>query len=121
MPLCPHGMNPAACPMCFKAKPPPTRAPGATARSDIPTGPVVPIGEATVRATQTAAALARLGRGTDAGPGLKPPHEETPAAPSPEAYSNEALWEPPAHPQLIDRLPRHPHADASKVTVLKGR
>ena len=50
----------------------------------------------------------------------KEPYHEAHASPPPEAYQGEKLWEPPKHASLIDRQPKHPHANEGKATVLKA-
>jgi hypothetical protein len=115
--LCPHRANPKACPLCYRLKPPDPKPTHHAAASLIPTGTVIPIGEATLRATQNAA-RARINNQVGVGANvkvLKEPYSSANLASPPDAYSEDKVWQPPAHPSQIDSRPVHPHLNESKV------
>lgn len=120
IPLCPHKMNVTSCPTCFRNKPPPEKSatvlPGV--RPGIPLGVVMPIGEATLRATQASAVAARV-QAAPQGKAFKEPYRSGTGVPPPEAFDPNKVWKPKAREELIDQLPTHPHANEGKATVLK--
>jgi hypothetical protein len=120
IPLCPHKMNVASCPTCFRNKPAPAKPPPPGVRPGIPVGNVMPIGEATIRATQAAAAAARVQAATPQGKAFQEPYRSSTGVPPPEAYDPNKVWKPKAREELIDRLPTHPHAHEGKAQVLKA-
>jgi hypothetical protein len=121
MDLCPHKTNPKCCPTCYRLKPPePVKKPEEAMRPGIPMGVVIPIGDATIRATQNAARARITGKAPVQGSNqksLKEAHYSANQAPSPEAHSKDAVWQPPQHAELIDRLPVHPHLAESKTQI----
>jgi hypothetical protein len=121
IPLCPHKMNVNSCPTCFRNKPvavaKPKEAPGI--KPGIAVGYVMPIGEATMRATQRAAAIAATPVASG-GKAFREPYRSSTGVPPPEAYDHNKVWKPKEREELIDRLPTHPHANEGKAQVLKA-
>lgn len=120
--LCPHKMNPIACPTCFRTKQaqPKPKAANPDIRPGVPMGQTVSMEQAIASASRAAAKT--RGAPTVAvasGPVMKDPHSSGNAAPPPEAHDPNKVWEPPARASIIDKQPRHPYADQSKVSVLK--
>ncbi len=115
--LCPHKANPRACPTCYRNKPAEAKPAVPTVTPGIAQGYVMPIGEATQRATQGRAVAAPV----HAAPGkeFKAPHSTSRGTATAEAHSKDELWKPEKHGDIIDRLPRHPHANEGKPQVLK--
>jgi hypothetical protein len=115
--LCPHRANPKACPLCYRLAPPAPKPTAPVQASLIPVGQVIPIGEATMRATQNAARMrinqpAAFAANTRV---LREPFQSANLAPPPDAFSPDTLWEPPDHPSQIDTRPVHPHLHESKT------
>jgi hypothetical protein len=121
--LCAHGMNPKSCPTCYRLKPEVPKA--------VAVGNVVPLEEAKRRheellaraseqlAASQAAAAKRVkdsGATAVAGGNVLAPYSS--ANESAGSYDADGLWAPPDRRDVIDRAPRHPHADESNVKVL---
>jgi hypothetical protein len=113
--LCVHRSNPRACPVCYRILATAPRAPAAATPATI--GQVIPIGEATLRATQNAARMRIQNPAANAGNAraLKEPFQSANFSPPPEAFDPDKLWQPPAHPSQIDSRSVHPHLHASKT------
>jgi len=79
----------------------------------------MPIGEATIRATQAAAVAARV-QAAPEGKAFQEPYRSSTGVPPPEAYDPGKVWKPKAREELMDRLPTHPHAHEGKAQVLKA-
>jgi hypothetical protein len=76
------------------------------------------IGEATIRATQSAAARAKVAAMRGSGAQAPPePYSSGSIVVPHDAYSDDKVWEPSERPSIIDRQPKHPHAAQSKVQV----
>lgn len=121
--LCTHGMNQKSCPTCYRLAP----------VAATPTGKVVAIDEAKRRheellaraQEQLAASQAIAAKkaqeakkaGVDAGPmRVLAPFSSTDE--SAGSFDETGLWTPPDRRDIIDRAPRHPHADAAPFKVL---
>lgn len=119
--LCPHKTNPAACPICYRLKPPEKKiveVPGI--KPGIAVGYVMPIGEATMRATQHAQAAMPTPQASG-GKAFREPYRSGNRVPPPEAFDKDKLWKPKgSSEQLIDKLPTHPHATEGRAQVLKA-
>lgn len=113
--LCPHEMNASSCPDCYKRRPPNAKPAQPGTRPDVPLGPVMAIGEATMRATQVRAA--NVPSAAPNGRVFKEPYTERGLPP--EAFREDKIWEPPPRRQLIDAQPKHPHVQSSNLQVLK--
>jgi hypothetical protein len=82
-------------------------------------GKVLSLEEAQARASVAVQAIRRApaaAGGGGAGPALQAPYSST--SPPPPANSD-VVWEPPAHDQLMDRQPTHPHAEKSVIKALR--
>lgn len=115
IPLCPHKMNVSSCPTCYRNKPV-EQKPVPNAASGVAKGYVMPIGEATLRATQRSAVVPPPALPN--GKTLQEPYRST-GMPSEKAFSTDKVWHPPKHKDLIDSQPRHPHANEGQAKVLK--
>jgi hypothetical protein len=113
--LCIHKANPKACPTCFRLTPPKPKdpVPNPAVRQGVPMAPVMGVGEATMRATQRAAAMQTPIMAPANNRTYKEPFSSGHHSPPPEAFNPEKLWSPPVRKDLIDQQPRHPHIDKS--------
>jgi hypothetical protein len=120
--LCPHRMNPISCPTCYRLKPKdevkkaqPNSLPG------IPQGHVIPIGEATQRATMNAArariAAPKAHAATNNAKAPAEPFYSGNHSPPPEAHDPDKVWQPPERASLIDSVPVHPHLAETKMQI----
>lgn len=119
--LCPHNMNPRSCPSCWQAAaaaPQPKKE--ATNAVNFPTTDnVMPLGEAVLRSTQGAEARARaaaIASKMKVEAGRKDPIR---IEDEPDQYGKNGMWEPKERKQLIDSLPKHPHANEGSVQRLR--
>ena len=123
VPLCPHGTNPKACPVCFRIQPaapkPTDGLPPGVIRPGIPLGNVVSMADAMLNASRVAAQRAApvVTRADGSQVVMKEPYSSANrGAPTPEAYSSTEEWKPPVHPELSERQPVHPHKDEGKAS-----
>jgi hypothetical protein len=119
--LCPHGMNERSCPTCYRMKPaapkPADSLPGT--RPGVPLGNVISMADA-FQASQRAmaaraAAAPAIKRADGSQVAQQQPYSSANTASS-EAHTEDGVWKPPAHPQVADRQPRHPHEGEGKVS-----
>lgn len=120
--LCPHKMNPISCPTCYRNKPPEQKKVAPQQQSNmIPQGQVIPIGEATQRATMNMSrarmAAPQIAANNPNARALKEAHHDANPSPPPESYSPEDVWQPPQHQSLIVRVPKHPHLAQTKTQI----
>ena len=107
--MCPHGMNPISCPMCFNlqqaapkpgAAPLPPKAQAARKKLIAPPDPPAP------RATNPAAMREWGDKPLPPQRDFKQPHVEGSAPPT----TDDKLWVPPAHDAVSENAPTHPEA-----------
>lgn len=123
-PLCSHGMNQKSCPTCY-------RLPPITAKSSADMTPSEKAKQEHAKLLaraqeQLAASQAEITKQAHERAKTNPVPQGSPNVASPYSHANESagtydetgLWVPPARVDLIDRAPRHPHADAAPFKVL---
>jgi hypothetical protein len=119
--LCNHGMNPRSCPSCWQAQaaaPQPKKV--ATNAVPFPTtNNVMPLGEAVMRSTQGAEARARIAAQQAKMNETQKQQGSVRIEDEPESFNKDGLWEPKGRKQLIESLPRHPHAQEGSATRLR--
>lgn len=108
--LCAHHMNPVACPSCYTT----VATPGVNA-AGIPNGKIPErrggLDPNSLKITPTVwpdhSKAAQPGAPAQKGAVVEPYTYKTQAG----DYDEKGTWEPQGRPQLIDRLPKHPHRD----------
>lgn len=116
--MCGHGMNPRSCPTCWQAQAstPKPKPASATAVPFPTTNNVMPLGEAVMRSTQGAEARARIAAQFKKADETQKQQGAVRIEDEAESFAKSGLWEPKERKQLIDSLPKHPHAQEGKAT-----
>jgi hypothetical protein len=111
-------MNSRSCPSCWQAQAaaPQPKKTATNAVGFATTNNVMPLGEAVMRSTTGAEARARAAATAAKMQAEAGKKDAVRIEDEPETFNKSGLWEPKPRKQLIDSLPRHPHATEGKAT-----